>query len=420
MRRQTGSSEWGEKTAIRELTIQYSIGARNQRAVLRRFFRRHVGRRVRKQIYLYSGGAWNSTPTIDRKFIYDGWNLVLELNALSSDAVLEKYTWGLDLSGQAGQHWGSDDIAGIHNAGGIGGLLSIRDVGTTTSLMYFYNANGDVGQLVKNSDGSFGAKYQYYPYGGETQAVGSYASVNPFRFSSKHWDGEQQALYYGYRYHKPKLGRWLSRDPLQEDGGVNLYVHAANTPTNVADSLGLAPCHGGGCDKSGVVFIAQIPPPGIGSWVAGCKKQIIIKKRTEKECCDQLPPIDRGKDYGGVICCDGRKVACAWYDDKPIPDKCKAALAQCTIEHEKTHLDDINCGCNDGIGVPTRPPWADPSPGNTSYQECVGACTSARCLEAALKRGVPAGCEDVVRDHLDQKRDRAEKECKGYVPPEGC
>jgi len=212
----------------------------------------YMGRRVRKQIYLYSGGAWNSTPTIDRKFIYDGWNLLLELNALSSDAVLEKYTWGLDLSGQHGNQ--SRDrqgvIPGLHDAGGIGGLLSMRDVGTTTSLLYMYSANGDVAQLVKASDGSFGAKYQYYPYGGEIGAVGSYAGTNPFRLSTKYWDAEQQAYYYGYRYHKPKLGRWLNRDPLEEDGGVNLHAHTHNSPANLADPLGLAckigdPCWGG-------------------------------------------------------------------------------------------------------------------------------------------------------------------------------
>jgi len=204
----------------------------------------YMGRRVRKRVYSYSAGAWNSTPTTDRKFVYDGWNLLLELNGLSSDAVLRKYTWGLDLSGQGGMGVppvGASSIPGIHGAGGIGGLLAMNDAGTSTSHWYFYNANGDIGQLVDSSSGNFSAKYQYYPYGGEIQSVGAYATTNPFRFSTKYWDGEQQAYYYGYRYHKPKLGRWLSRDPIQELADDNLFRFVRNLPISSIDALGLQP-----------------------------------------------------------------------------------------------------------------------------------------------------------------------------------
>jgi len=203
----------------------------------------YMGRRVRKQVYSYSAGAWNSTPTTDRKFVYDGWNLLLELNGLSSDAVLRKYAWGLDLSGQSGSGQSPDGQAvvhGIHATGGIGGLLAMHDAGTSTNHWYFYNANGDIGQLVDSSSGNFSAKYQYYPYGGEIQAVGAYATTNPFRFGTKFWDAEQQAYYYGYRYHKPKLGRWLSRDPLEESDGLNIQAFVRNSPSGLVDPLGLA------------------------------------------------------------------------------------------------------------------------------------------------------------------------------------
>jgi hypothetical protein len=47
-------------------------------------------------------------------------------------------------------------------------------------------------------------------------------------------------LYYGLRYYNPTTGRWPSRDPIWEDGGVNLYGFVANTPVNEVDLLGLA------------------------------------------------------------------------------------------------------------------------------------------------------------------------------------
>lgn len=38
----------------------------------------------------------------------------------------------------------------------------------------------------------------------------------------------------------PTLGRWLSRDPIEEAGGLNLYGYVGNSPTGYIDPLGLA------------------------------------------------------------------------------------------------------------------------------------------------------------------------------------
>ena len=45
--------------------------------------------------------------------------------------------------------------------------------------------------------------------------------------------------YYGYRYYNPSTGRFLSKDPIEEDGGVNLYAFVNNDPVNKIDYLGL-------------------------------------------------------------------------------------------------------------------------------------------------------------------------------------
>ena len=34
--------------------------------------------------------------------------------------------------------------------------------------------------------------------------------------------------YYGFRYYNPETGRWLSRDPIAEKGGFNLYGFILN------------------------------------------------------------------------------------------------------------------------------------------------------------------------------------------------
>jgi len=45
--------------------------------------------------------------------------------------------------------------------------------------------------------------------------------------------------YYGFRYYDPQTGRWLSRDPIGERGGVNLYGFVWNDGVNWFDLLGL-------------------------------------------------------------------------------------------------------------------------------------------------------------------------------------
>jgi RHS repeat-associated protein len=48
-----------------------------------------------------------------------------------------------------------------------------------------------------------------------------------------------RVAYYGYRYYDPLTGRWPSRDPIEEDGGVNLYGFVSNDGVNELDILGM-------------------------------------------------------------------------------------------------------------------------------------------------------------------------------------
>jgi RHS repeat-associated protein len=86
------------------------------------------------------------------------------------------------------------------------------------------------------------AHYEYDPYGGGVNDLSgyTYAEANPIRFSSKYHDAETGLGYWGYRYYSARLGRWINRDPLEEDGGLNLYAYV-NDPLSGFDPLGLAP-----------------------------------------------------------------------------------------------------------------------------------------------------------------------------------
>ena len=46
------------------------------------------------------------------------------------------------------------------------------------------------------------------------------------------------AKYYGYRYYQSQTGRWINRDPIEEEGGVNLYGFVGNDGVGKWDLLG--------------------------------------------------------------------------------------------------------------------------------------------------------------------------------------
>ncbi len=205
----------------------------------------YMNRRIRKRTYNWdpsannNEGAWETSPSADTRFVYDGWNLLMEIDALNSNAILRKYTWGLDLSGT------------MQGAGGIGGLLAAYDSRGTSSpnddknFLYFDDANGNVGQSMDLFDGSIAARYEYDPYGNNlldqtnTTQSGTYATTNPFRFSTKYFDAETVQYYYGRRFYFPLWGRWGNRDPIEEAGGNNLYQFISNEPIKSFDLIGL-------------------------------------------------------------------------------------------------------------------------------------------------------------------------------------
>jgi RHS repeat-associated protein len=159
------------------------------------------GRRIRKQVSTWNGHKYSLAT--DTKALWDGWNCVVEPNG--SDVVQRRYMWGLDLSGSR------------QGAGGVGGLLALQDVaGATGAHFATYDGNGNVAGLVKATDGTVSATYEYGPFGEVVRVSGSMAKTNPVRFSTKYQDDETDLLYYGYRLYNASTGRWLNRDPFQE------------------------------------------------------------------------------------------------------------------------------------------------------------------------------------------------------------
>ena len=65
--------------------------------------------------------------------------------------------------------------------------------------------------------------FEYGPFGESIRATGSKVDLFDFRFSTKPIGQETGLVVYQLRYYNPQTGRWLNKDPIGEDGGLNLY-----------------------------------------------------------------------------------------------------------------------------------------------------------------------------------------------------
>jgi RHS repeat-associated protein len=100
------------------------------------------------------------------------------------------------------------------------------------------------------------ARYQYEPFGNLLASSGIMADINLYRFSSKELHQNSGLYYYGFRFYEPGLQRWINADPIEEDGGLNLYGFVYNDPLYWMDPYGdaasdLADLWQGGVNKVG-------------------------------------------------------------------------------------------------------------------------------------------------------------------------
>ena len=197
------------------------------------------GRRISRKV-TYGTGA--TDPSVMTSFIYDGWNIVATIEQTYDDWDLQivRSIWGLDLSG------------GFQGAGGVGGLLATRTTDMTQSSPGYgvytnteserhfpsYDGNGNIIAWTTD-DGATTTTRDFDAFGNVVTNQGTrWSTSTPYGFSTKYEEVETGLLYYGYRYYDPVTGRWPSRDPIGERGGINLYGMVGNDCISRSDYLG--------------------------------------------------------------------------------------------------------------------------------------------------------------------------------------
>src|SRR5215213_9945189 len=91
---------------------------------------------------------------------------------------------------------------------------------------------------ILDPTGAVKTQYSYEPFG-KTAASGA-ASTNDVQYAGRPNDGT--GLYFNRaRYYSPLLQRFISEDPIEFAGGLNLYAYVENSPVAATDPLGLMP-----------------------------------------------------------------------------------------------------------------------------------------------------------------------------------
>ena len=90
-----------------------------------------------------------------------------------------------------------------------------------------------------DESGNIVAAYDYAPFGAVAESSGPAVSINPLTFSSEIADSALGLQYYIFRHLNTLDGVWIGRDPVEEMGGLNLYVICGNNTFNIFDLYGL-------------------------------------------------------------------------------------------------------------------------------------------------------------------------------------
>ena len=145
-----------------------------------------------KEIYLYDG-----LHIIE---VYDGNTMALKSSFVHSD-VIDEALFGT-IQGQ--------DL--YYHQDGLNSVKALTDISGNIIVNYDYDAWGN--------------------------PVGTMPSIaNPFTYTGREYDKETGMYYYRARYYDPKVGRFISKDPIKD--GINFYSYVGNNPVNYTDPMGL-------------------------------------------------------------------------------------------------------------------------------------------------------------------------------------
>ena len=159
--------------------------------------------------------ATTAASGTERHVYDDNWQVIADLDANGN--VLRSYVWDA----------------------GIDRLLAVK-IGSRT-----YTAHTDVQGTVwafSDEQGNVAAVFGYDAWGNVvscTYAPGAEALAGVrYGFQGREHSRLTGFIHFRMRWYDPVTGRWLSKDPIRLEGGMNLYAFCACDPMNRMDAYG--------------------------------------------------------------------------------------------------------------------------------------------------------------------------------------
>ncbi len=261
-----------------------------------------TNRRIRKTVT--NGGLAGDIPNGTTDSCWFGWQTIEERNPFggsgSTDTPMKQYVWGTYV----------DECVQIN--------LLVTAGSQSLPTGYYYPLQDTLYRTVAltNSSGAIVEAYDNDAYGNtliftaadssgnwwSDSAVQSAYGANDVIYCGYRYDAETANYYVRNRYYSPTLGRWLTRDPIGYQGGINLYAYVASSPVGNVDAEGTSLWTGLGNLLSEIGNLVQSALAIYKREISELKTRQALNSlppylRTYHACKLKLPPLHH--HYGG-------------------------------------------------------------------------------------------------------------------------
>ena len=208
--------------------------------------------------YDYDGNLTHKQKTGFDQYLY--WNSIGQLDSAKTNSVLVSFGYNgfgrrvrkTDSTAVYKYVYDGDQLLTIDSAGTrlrtfsyYPGVDQPHSMITSANKRYYYISEIGAGHVVGVIDttGAVANRYAYAPFGLLEDSLETLKAVpNAYRFTGREYDPETRLYFYRARYYDPTLARFVSEDPISQNGGVNQYAYASSDPINQIDPSGTKPC----------------------------------------------------------------------------------------------------------------------------------------------------------------------------------
>lgn len=268
-----------------------------------------------------TGSARSYTYDLNGNLTGDGtrtyeWDAENRLTAVVQGAVRSEFTYdglwrrvrmveknGTTVTSDKRFLWVGNQIAEERDAAGGTVLKRFFGLGAqVATTRYFYTKDhlGSIRELT-NDAGAVQARYEYDPWGNRTRVAGTQTA--DFGYTGHYHHGQSGLVLTKYRAYSPGMGRWISRDPIEEDDGPNLYAYVSNNTLNKVDELGLTgsvaldwPTVCRAAAAAGATAVAVAAAPGVVTVVAGVTIAVVVSSSISSSSEKRAAPVDPTAD----------------------------------------------------------------------------------------------------------------------------